>query len=53
MQEFTVDYTFSQVTMLVEPLLLVGFFASLLLAVVVLNRIDFAITHAAPKAKTH
>jgi hypothetical protein len=36
-------YEFSQVTLLREPLMLVAFFAFLLLAAIVINRIDMTI----------
>ena len=46
MQEFELTYEFSQITLLREPLFLVGFFASILLLVIIVNRLDFSLSPA-------
>ncbi len=52
MQEFTLTYEFSQITLLREPFMLVSFFAVILLAAIVINRIDLSIVSTKPvKAK--
>ena len=42
-QEFELTYEFSQATLLREPLMLVAFFAILLLSAIVINRVDMTI----------
>ena len=47
LQEFEVTYDFNQITILLEPIYLIIFFATLLFATIFLNRVDFTINGGA------